>query len=418
MSLNRRDLMVRGVQGAGLLALSRLPLLGATRTDPTGDASKVLVLLQLSGGHDGLSAVVPFGDDAYGRARQRTRIPAQDVQKIDTYRGLHPELKVLRQAYGEGALAIVEGVGYPEPDRSHFKSLDVWHAADRRGRSVGYGWVGRMADEGIPGADDPNLVIHVGRRPPFALHASRRRAISFSTPQAYRWVGLPQDAKALEEAAPICEHEAAPPTEASRPEEAGRDAALARLRAVLREAWESSEAVRSAVARYEPKAEYPRNARLSRSLATVTALMAGGLGTRVYSVEMGGFDTHNNQRGRHDNLMRQLDGALGAFQADLRAHGLQDRVVVVAFSEFGRRVAENGSAGTDHGAAGPLFVLGAPVKGGLYGKHPSLTELQRGDLVHTTDFRRVYATLIDRWLGGRSASVLRGSYEPLGFLPA
>ena len=164
------------------------------------------MLLQLSGGNDGLSTIVPYADDAYGRSRSTTRIPDTEVLRIDDYRGFHPRLGGFRKLWDAGNLAVVEGAGYPDPNRSHFKSLDIWHAASARGRSAGYGWIGRLADVALRAATDPNLVIHVGQRTPFSLHAAVHRPVAFTTPQAYRWIGAEREVEALERAAPICEH--------------------------------------------------------------------------------------------------------------------------------------------------------------------------------------------------------------------
>lgn len=406
MSLTRRRFLGWTAAGAAIhgLGLSAVP--GSRRPrDPGHD--RILVILQLSGGNDGLSTVVPYADDAYQKARNRTRIAEKEVLRLDDQVGLHPNLKGLRKLWDAGHAAIVQGAGYPKPNRSHFESMDIWHAADPRGRLGGHGWVGRLADAAFQGSTDPNLVIHVGGSVPFALHSTSHPAIAFSTPSAYKWVGAKDDAEALEAAAPVCEHES--------PAAVGRDRALRRLREVLHKAQESSAVVRDAVASFKPAATYPGD-RFGASLATVSALIAGGLSTRIFSVETGGFDTHTDQRGRHDGLMQRLDAGLAAFFADLGSRGLAGRVVLLAFSEFGRRVKENGSGGTDHGTAGPVFVLGPEVKGGLYGAPPALGATENGDLVHTVDFRRVYATLAGAWMGVDARTVLPGEWEKLAFL--
>ncbi len=366
------------------------------------DDDQVLVILQLAGGNDGLNTVVPFTNDAYGKARRRLRIDPKDILRIDDHIGLHPGLGGLKSLWDDGDLAIVQGVGYPNPNRSHFKSFDVWHAASARGRSVGTGWVGRLCDHAFADVPDPNLVVHIGNRTPFSLYSTAHPPVAFSTPQAYRWIGSDREASALEAAAP---DRMPPEVKGMSPPASGRDRALADLRRALRDAQASSETVRKAAARFRPKAPYP-NSKLAASLATVSALITGGLSTRVYSVEAGGFDTHANQKQRHDNLMKQLGEGLSAFMKDLAAHGTAKRVTVFVFSEFGRRVAENASGGTDHGTAGPSFVVGPNVKGGLYGKYPSLTDLDKGDLKYEVDFRSIYATLIDRCIGADHAPVL------------
>lgn len=418
MDLTRRDFIGRSAAGGLGVFCFGPSLLAAQASQASGEPGddRILVVLQLSGGNDGLSAVVPHGDDAYGRARRRTRVDLDKLHRIDEHIGLHPALGDLHALYEAGDLAIVQGAGYPNPNRSHFKSLDIWHAADHRGRNRSHGWIGALADTSYADTADPNLIVHVGGRMPYSLHAVVNKPVAFTAPQAYKWIGADREAFALEQAAPICEHMPnMTPQKAIEVPHKGRDSALARLREVLHDAQASSTKVREATAAFAPKVKYPTSA-LSAHLATVAALITGGLGTRIYSVEMGGFDTHNAQRNRHDNLMNQLGPAVGAFLRDLDAHGVGDRVVLMAFSEFGRRVAENGSAGTDHGVAGPMFIAGKPVKGGLYGKHPSLTELDRGDLIHTVDFRSVYATLIDDWLGQKHVDALGKRWNKLGFI--
>lgn len=404
----RRDLDRRGfltglsVLGAGSLLASapgaRLSARGLLRDDADDGSPPLLVLLQLSGGNDGLSTVIPHGDDAYHSARRVTR-HEEGWLPLDDYRGLHPELGGLHAAWEAGRLAIVEGVGYPQPNRSHFKSFDIWHAADPRGRAAGEGWVGRLCQALAPDEPHPNRVVHVGARPPYSLHSSRHPAASFAVPAGYRWLDNEDDVLAPEGPAP----------------ESSGSSALDRLRAVAHDARESSLAVRRAVARYRPRAEYPREP-FADSLRVAAALAHGDIGARVISVELGGFDTHDGQRGRHDTLMRRLDAGLTAFDADLVGTGAGANTVVVAFSEFGRRVAENGSAGTDHGTAGPMFVLGDRVRGGLHGAPPSLTELDGGDLVHTTDFRSVYAALLEQHFEVDPAAVIAGEHEPLELL--
>jgi uncharacterized protein (DUF1501 family) len=341
--------------------------------------------------------VVPHGDDVYGKNRTATRIDAASVLKIDDYRGLHPGLGRLKKIYDDGRLAIVEGCGYPDPIRSHFKAMEVWHTARSRGRSTGGGWIGRICDA-AGGDAAAEFTVHIGANVPYSVYSPTHPAIAFSTPEGYRWVATDGD-------------DFAAYREAGAPETGGK-AVLQRLRGVLADAQESSLKIRRAAAGYRPKSEYPPD-ELGNSLRAAAAVIAAGIGTRVVSVELGNFDSHNNQRRQHDECMRRLDGALGAFLEDLHGTSAGDETVVVTFSEFGRRVKENGSGGTDHGVAGPMFVAGTKVKGGLHGKHPSMTELVDGDLAHTTDFRSVYGTLVEDWLGIDASKVLDAKYPKL-----
>jgi uncharacterized protein (DUF1501 family) len=390
MSLDRRTfLKSAGLGTAGLV-------LGAPRLcagEPDTGPDTILVVVQLSGGNDGLSTVVPHADPAYHRARRQTAI--EDVIEVGDHAGLHPNLDGLARLFGEGRLAIVQGVGYPEPQRSHFKSMDIWHTGDLRGRRRDTGWVGRAIDECCGGSAESNLVVNIGNELPYALHAHRHKAVSFQQPQSYRWQGSAQ-----------VEEDFAALNRAREGESAvdwlHRQAAAARA---------SSAEVRRAAAGYQTSTAYPTQP-LGRDLRTVAGLIDGGLRTRVYYTSLGGFDTHVRQKNSHDNLMRALGDSLTAFQADLEAHGHADRVVTMVFSEFGRRVEENASGGTDHGTAGCMFVLGTKVRGGWHGRYPSLDELDgNGDLVMTTDFRGIYAALLDEWLGVDSKAVLGKRFQ-------
>lgn len=407
--IDRRRALLAGLYGAGACALAgKLPLF-ASRALPVRDARRTLVVLQLAGGNDGLSTVVPYGDDAYYAARKTTAIAAGEVLRLDDYRGLDPRLVRLRAHYDAGTLAIVEGAGYPEPTRSHFKSFDVWHAADARGRGVPEGWLGRLAQAAFEGETNPNLCVHVGGNVPYSLHSATHPPVAFATPTGYRWAGTPAEREAFEAAArrETFGDEMEPQRESPR---AGSN--LEFLRGVLADGQASSEAVRRAAAGYRTPVEYPSDA-LGAALRDLAALIEGDVGSRILSAELGGFDTHTDVVNRHANLMRTLDAALGAFLEDLERSEAGRGTVVLVFSEFGRRVAENGSRGNDHGTAGPLFVAGPSVKGGLYGEHPSLTDLDAGDLQFTTDFRRVYASLIEGCFGVKHQRVLGKHYERL-----
>ncbi len=369
--------------------------------------SRQLVVIQLSGGNDGLSTVVPYGDDELYRQRKTTINRPKELLKLDDYRALNPRLRGLRAEFEAGRMAIVEGCGYPDPIRSHFRSMEIWHTGDHRGRSAGDGWVGKLAAHAWGERAEPDAVVHFGGRAPYSVFSSTHPPVAVASPTAYRWFGE-QDVYAMAGSA-LCEHE---PTD---PRHVGRDRALQLLRKTLDDATESSARVRGAAVAYRTDVDYP-NSRLGASLRDVAALVNSGVGTRVYSVLEGGFDTHTNQLATHNRLMGTVDAALAAFLTDLRRTEEGKNTVVVVFSEFGRRVAENGSKGHDHGKAGPMFVLGARVKGGLYGQHPSLTDLDEGDVTFTTDFRSVYGTLIERAFHADAGAILGGVYPQLEFI--
>lgn len=412
--LSRRSVLQAGAGGLFMPSLAA----GALGVGANAPEGKQLVLVQLSGGNDGLSTIVPHGDDGLGSQRKTTIPDRSKLLKIDDYRAFHPMLEAFRAEYDAGRLSIVEGCGYPDPVRSHFKSMEVWHTGSTRGRSASDGWIGKLAAQAWGRLAEPLSVVHFGGRAPYSVFSSTHPPVAVASPTAYRWMGE-QDAYAMGGSA-ICEHEPPVESEGAGPtgretQNRGRDRALQLLRKTLDDARESSERVRRAAGTYRTNVEYPTSA-LSGSLRDVAALISGGVGTRVFSVLDGGYDTHSAQLGRHGRKMSTLSSAVGAFLEDLRRSEAGRNTVVVVFSEFGRRVAENGSKGHDHGKAGPMLVFGAKVNGGLYGEHPSLTELDEGDLVHTTDFRSVYATLIERLFHADATAVLGGDYGRLAFL--
>jgi uncharacterized protein (DUF1501 family) len=394
-------------QGLGLIGVgAALPnfLIRTALAGPTAQpGEKVLVVLQLSGGHDGLSAVVPYGNDDYARNRRATRIAEKDVLKVTDALGLHPNLKKCKDLLDQHAFAVVQGVGYPNPNRSHFKSMDIWHYADNSGRPVSYGWIGRYADCAFRTDNDPAVTLAIGGdRAPRALQGQAHPGLSVQRPEAFRFFAersAPRVGQAYRKLGQLSA------------QGAGQDTSLDFVARTTLAANASSDRIQRLAGQRKDSASYPTTP-LGQSLRTVAALIAGGLSTRVYYVFHGGYDTHAGQRQRHDRLMTEVSDAVAAFQKDLAAQGNVRRVLTMAFSEFGRRVRENGSQGTDHGTAGPMFLVGPGVKPGLHGRHPSLADadLDRGDLRHGIDFRSVYATVLDKWLGTSSAAVLGTKY--------
>lgn len=417
---DRRQLLTAGLTALGGMTLLRsnaqaragLRLWMPGSEEFTGKAPRTLVLVQLTGGNDGCSMLVPYGDDEYGRARNSTRIDGKDVHKLGDYCGLHPALGGLRGIFDRGELAIVQGAGYPEPIRSHFKAMDVWHTGSQRGRGSGDGWIGKMCDEAWPKDHTAELVVHVGGVAPYSVHSTSHPAVSFEAPASYKWVATREDDLAAYERV----GGAGEPAKGKTKDKAS-DTVLGRLRGVLTDAVASSLRVRRAVAEYEPRKEYP-DLDFARNLRVAAALIQAQIGSRVISLEIDGFDTHDNQRTRHDTLMRQLDAGLTAFFDDMRGTNAGDETLVVVFSEFGRRLKENGSRGTDHGVAAPMLVAGTRVNGGLVGRYPSLKDLDDGDLVHTTDFRSVYGSVIEQWFGADHARVLGAKYPLLPLVKA
>lgn len=396
------------LQGLGLIGVgATLPnfLVRTALAGPTAKSGEsILVVLQLSGGHDGLSAVVPYRDDDYGRNRTVTRIPANEVVKISDEIGLHPNLKGFKELLDQQSFAVVQGVGYPNPNRSHFKSMDIWHLGDNSGRPISYGWLGRYCDRVHQEPRDPVLAVAIGGdRAPLAMQGKEYTGLSVRQPEAYRLLVERSNEKLGQRYRKLNEMTVQDPKQNTYLQFVARTAVAASA---------SSDEILKKSQR-QSSASFPRTP-LGTSLQTVANLIAGGLKTRIYYVFQGGYDTHAGQKQRHDRLMTELNDAVVAFQKDLAQQGNAKRVLTIGFSEFGRRVRENGSQGTDHGAAGPMFLVGPGVKPGLHGKHPSLAaaDLQNGDLKHVHDFRSVYATVLEKWLGTSSQPIL-GERFPL-----
>ncbi|MEI6491443.1 MAG: DUF1501 domain-containing protein [Verrucomicrobiota bacterium] len=423
----RRDFLRTSILGGALawsvpVFLERtfftLDAMAADSMMPTGKDAPILVVLQLAGGNDGLNTLVPFSDDAYHRARPGLAL--KTPLKINDSLGLHPRLTGLRGLYDEGYLGIIQGVGYPNPNRSHFRSTEIWQTAADADKTESHGWLGRYFDSCCKG-EDPCVGVSIGSQSPQAFTAQEPKGISFSRPEQFRFASENDSNPAAAEKFFRSTNEQG--TEFNdggsigmlQGPAGGQGDTMDFLRRTALDAQMSSDKVLEITRKTKSTVPYPAN-NLANSLNLVARLIGGGLPTRVYYIGQGGYDTHSNQAGSHDRLMAELDTSLAAFISDLKAQGNFSRVVLMTFSEFGRRVAENGSGGTDHGAAAPLFVTGGAIKAGLYGTTPSLTELHDGDVVHNVDFRSVYATVLKNWLKVPVEPILHHSFPTLGFV--
>jgi uncharacterized protein (DUF1501 family) len=381
----------------------------ASFTPVTGKDDTILVVMQLAGGNDGLNTVIPFADDAYFKARPGLAIPADKVQPLDDYCGLHPSLKNLGALLREGHASIVQGVGYPNPNRSHFRATEIWHTGSDADKNEAYGWLGRYCDAACAG-EDPGAGVAIGDQLPQVLRSQSGQSIAIGAPQDFQFQG------GMEPASMDPDDDADAPAGGSIDTLFGAsdpDVNVADfLQRTALDAVASSSKVQDILRRAHRGADYP-STDLGRRLRLVAQLIGGGMPSRVYYVSLGGFDTHANQAGAHERQLAVFDQAVGAFCRDMQAQGNFDRVLLLTFSEFGRRVAQNASGGTDHGAAAPLFLFGGGLDGGLVGQHPSLTKLERGDLVHHIDFRSVYATLLEDWLKTPPVPVLGRGFSRL-----
>jgi uncharacterized protein (DUF1501 family) len=391
--ITRRNLL----KGSAFLSLSPVVpgfLERTARAADTNQGRRVLVMIQLDGGNDGINTVVPFGDEAYARCRRELRLPADKLLKIGKGLGLHPSMRAAADLLESGRLAIVQGVGYPNPNRSHFESMNIWQTA-RVGKPgpEQLGWLGRALDKA--GQEISPSAVFVGEQNlPLALFARRATSASFA------------DASDLVMTLP-------PPPSSSA--DSGDDLAAFVNRAVT-SAYATAAEIEAASARGRDRStRYPETG-LAVRLELVARSIKAGLPARVFYVIQPGYDSHAVQLPTQAQLLREFSGAVKAFLDDLTASRLADDVVVLAFSEFGRRPEENGSLGTDHGTAGPVFVAGKAVNPGLVGKTPLLGDLEDGNLKWSIDFRSVYATLLNEWLHVPAADVLGGAFEKLPLL--
>ncbi len=363
---------------------------------------RILVVIQLDGGNDGINTVVPFKDEGYARHRKALRLPADRLQKVTREVGLHPAMGGAARLLEDGRLAVVQGVGYPNPSRSHFQSMAVWHSAnlsplkEGAGRAeikASFGWIGRALDEGRKPADGSPGAVFVGSGSLPAALRSRRSVASAIT--------RPEDS--------VLALNTGPRTEAPQ---AGGDDLAAFVRRSTLDAYATSERMAEVLRAKDRGVSYPATT-LAGRLRVIARLIKGGGGTRVFYTSQSSYDTHYVQLLTHAELLGELSGALQAFLDDLKAAGLAERVAVLCFSEFGRRVAENGSQGTDHGTAGPVFLAGPGVRAGLVGEAPRLLDLEGGDLKMGIDFRRVYATVLEDWLRLPGRPSLGADFEKL-----
>jgi uncharacterized protein (DUF1501 family) len=390
----------------------------AEKTQPvTGKDGTILVVLQLAGGNDGLNTVIPATNDYYHKARPNLRVAANLYKLTDEF-ALHPGLMPFKELFDLGQLGIIQGVGYPNPNRSHFRSTEIWQTASDSDRAEKYGWLGRYFDNACKGAD-PTVGVTIGRQMPQAFAGPKPLGISLENPEQYR-LGNPGESGDF--IAKLNEPPMMQDAEANSGTSIGAVAgsvksplsALDYLERTALDARLSSDRIIKISRGATNQATYPASG-LSNSLKLVARLIAGGLPTRVYYVSQGGYDTHSNQSGSHDRLLRDMGSSVRAFISDIQAQGNGDRVLLMTFSEFGRRLAQNANGGTDHGAAAPMFLIGSKVKGGIYGRAPSLApqDLQNGDPKFTTDFRSVYAGVLSGWLKTDPDPVLGNKFEPL-----
>jgi uncharacterized protein (DUF1501 family) len=371
----------------------------------------VLVVVQLSGGNDGLNTVVPYGDDEYARNRPTLRLPFKDLHKIDSLTGFHPRMGAFMRLYEEGHLSIVQGVGYPNSDRSHDSAMRIWHTADPDNPSRQTGWLGRTVDSICDPNNTNTNAIFVGPiTQPFGLNAENVIIPSIHSLHNLINNKMPGHLKRQSQWKRAAE----------LPRDDQDNPLLHFLQHCASNVYANDRRIEAVTKTTTNTAEYPPF-QLAESLRMIAQLIRADIGIRIFFTELGGggiggFDNHANQLGNHCALLHQLSESVAAFIQDLKHEKLLDQVLLMTFSEFGRTLKENGRRGTGHGAAAPIFLAGGKLKSSLIGSHPNLTDLDNGALKFHIDFRRIYATILDRWLGFKSQNILDRQFEPLDIL--
>lgn len=406
--LTRRQLFVKGgVLAVGLMAPSWLSAIARADVVKLASGKKVnpdnvLVVCQFSGGNDGLNTVIPYLDPEYHRLRPTLGFQSDQVIPLSDGLGFHPAMTGMAELFKKGQVAVINNVGYPNPNRSHFKSMDIWQSASPDG-SLKYGWIGRAFDRNCESGKKPDPIEAIGlsTERPLALSAHEASIPCFaSLGDVQQMVGDPDAEKMLRDIQGMAAQEGS---------------AVRQIQMANNTALDAISALKSNLGKYEPKNDYGDHP-FGRGFKQIAQIIATSPQTRVIYFSVGGFDTHARQKDAQEKLLKGFSDAMAAFQGELEAIGKADKVMTLVFSEFGRRSYENGSEGTDHGKAAPMFLVGKNVKGGFHGPKPDLADLNDGDVQFKIDFRQVYATALDDWMGNDSKVVLGGSFQTVDVL--
>lgn len=362
---------------------------------------KNLVVIQLSGGNDGLNTVVPFGNDIYYQKRRSIAIKPQELIKLNDMQGLHPQLSALKEIYDQGWMTIINDVGYPNPDRSHFRSMDIWQTASDANQFLTTGWIGRYLDSDCNTCKFPYTAIEVDDSLSLAMKGQTKKGIALKDPAVlFRNTNEPFFKEMIRQ---------------EEKEHLDEDN-LGYLYKTMIETSSSANYIHHTSRTFQNKSVYPTTA-FSNQLKTISRFISSGLKTRIYYVSLSGFDTHVNQKQQQGNLLKQYAEGINAFLKDLKENNKLDDTLVMTFSEFGRRVEQNASNGTDHGTANNMFLFGGKLKRqGIFNPAPRLSDLDGGDLKYQVDFRQVYATVLDKWLDVNNGDILNRKFNPLDFI--
>jgi uncharacterized protein (DUF1501 family) len=395
----RRFLQVGSLASASVFMPKFLKALERDRMVPPGN--KVLVVIQLSGGNDGLNTVIPYRNDIYYRSRPTIGIKRENALSLTDETGLHPALVGMKSLYDNGAMGILQNVGYPNPDRSHFRSMDIWQTGSASSEAWSNGWIGRYLDAQCKGCDKPVQALEIDDTLSLALKGELEKGLAFKDPNRLSG-GNERFMNDL-----LHQHSSG-----------GGDTHhnVDYLYKTMGATLSSASYLKDQFKMYKTKEVYPNTA-LGSSMRTIARLIMSDISTKVYYVSHGTFDTHVNQVNSQNTLFKQLDEAVTAFTKDLQTNNRFQDVVVMTFSEFGRRVEQNASNGTDHGTANNMFIIGGGLKEkGLLNDGPNLEQLQDGDLQYKVDFKSVYATMLNKWLGADDKAILKHDYPLLSFV--
>ena len=399
MLIKRKDFLQIGSLATASLMLPRF-LKAFERPALVPPGNKVLVVLQLSGGNDGLNTVIPIRNDIYYKSRPRLGIAKEQALSLTDEVGLHPALTSLKDLYNDGSLGILNSVGYPNPDRSHFRSMDIWHSASNSNEYVYTGWVGRYLDAQCAGCDKPTQALEIDDVLSLAMKGEHIKGLAMK--DARRLFNTSNEKYFKEIAA---NHS----TEAS-------EKPVDYLYKTMAETVSSADYIFKQSRMHPTNAEYPKSD-IGNSLKTIASLIFSDINTKVYYLSLGSFDTHVNQEGQQKRLFTEMNDAIGAFVKDLKTNNRFQDVMLMTFSEFGRRVSQNASGGTDHGTANSMFfVSGGLQQKGVLNALPDLADLQEGDLKYKIDFKNVYATVLNKWLNADDKKILGSQFDYLNFI--
>jgi uncharacterized protein (DUF1501 family) len=397
MLIKRKEfLQIGSLASASLMMPKFLKAFEKKALVPPGN--KVMVVLQFSGGNDGLNTVIPVRNDIYYKLRPKLGIEKDKSLQITDEAGLHPELTYFKDLFDEGSLGIMNNVGYPNPDRSHFRSMDIWQSASESNQYVNTGWLGRYLDAQCSGCDKPTQALEIDDVLSLALKGENIKGLALKDP---RKLFNSSNERYFQEINATHEHE---------------EETVDYLYKTLSETMSSANYIYEQSRRHPSSQMYPAT-ELGRNLRTISSLILSDINTKVYYVSLGSFDTHVNQENQQKRLFTELNDAINAFVKDLKSNNRFQDVTIMTFSEFGRRVAQNASGGTDHGTANNMFFIGGGLKEkGLLNAMPDLSNLNEGDLKFTVDFKSVYATLLHNWLQADDEKILGNKFEILNFV--